>query len=77
MENVITCGLTPESAREWSLTQSRNDFVKTLASLLETIRRRFPETIADRWESEWRDWLLTPRVEVKVAETINKISGPE
>ena len=37
--------------------------------LPETIRRQFPETVADRWESDWRDWLVTPRVEVKVAET--------
>ena len=45
--------------------------------LPETIRRRFPETVADRWESDWRDWLVTPRIEVKVAETVRTSLMPK
>ena len=32
-------------------------------------RRQFSDSVADRWESDWREWLVTARVEVKVAET--------
>ncbi len=35
----------------------------------EAARRQFADTLADRWESDWRNWLVTPRVEVNVATT--------
>ena len=42
----------------------------------EAARRQFPDSVADRWESDWREWLVTPRVEVKVAETNRHNAAP-
>ena len=42
----------------------------------EAARRQFPDSLADRWESDWREWLVTPRVEVKVADTDRRNADP-
>lgn len=39
-------------------------------------RRQFPDSVADRWESDWREWMATPRVEVKVVETDRRNADP-
>ena len=39
-------------------------------------RRQFPDSVADRWDSDWRAWLATPRVEVKVAEIDRRNADP-
>lgn len=42
----------------------------------EATRRQFPDSVADLWESGWREWLVTPRVEVKVAEINRRNADP-
>lgn len=42
----------------------------------EATRRQFPNSVADRWESNWREWLVAPRIEVNVAEPDRRNAAP-